>query len=63
MRQQLEEVVRAPIADDAVDLAAVPRLKAGRALPHRIVLSIDSAAFDVILPKLDQWAVKLGQVG
>jgi len=27
------------------------------------VLSIDSAAADVILPKLDQWAAKLRQVG
>ena len=29
---------------------------------ERIVLSIDSATSDVILPKLDQWAAKLAQV-
>jgi alkanesulfonate monooxygenase SsuD/methylene tetrahydromethanopterin reductase-like flavin-dependent oxidoreductase (luciferase family) len=29
---------------------------------ERIVLSIDSAASDVILPKLDQWAGKLASV-
>jgi len=34
-------------------MRSTSRAKAGRALPQRIVLSIDSAAFGVILPKLD----------